>query len=59
MFEIEQALREATMSPDEILMRFKKLFGRKMTAEERQIFFLATEPPEQNQSFRSSPAASK
>jgi hypothetical protein len=48
--EIEDALREETMSPDDILMRFKKLFGREMTDKERQAFFLGPEPPEQNQS---------
>jgi hypothetical protein len=48
--EIEEALRETAMSPDEILMRFKKLFGREMTAKERQAFFLSPEPAEQNQS---------
>jgi hypothetical protein len=50
MIEIEEALREATMSPDEIVMRFKKLFGREMTAKERDIFFLGPGPPKQNQS---------
>jgi len=50
MIEIEEARWEVTMSPDEILMRFKKLFGRDMTAEERQIFFLTPEPPKQDQS---------
>jgi hypothetical protein len=44
MIEIEEALQEATMSPDEIVMRFKKLFGREMTAKEREIFFLGPEP---------------
>ncbi len=38
------------MSPDEILMRFKKLFGREMTDQERQAFFLGPEPPERNPS---------
>ena len=50
MIETEEALREATMSPDEIVMRFKKLFGREMTAKERDIFFLGPGPPKQNQS---------
>jgi hypothetical protein len=45
MIDLEEALREA-MSPDEILIRFKKLFGREMTAKERDIFFLGPEPPE-------------
>jgi hypothetical protein len=31
---------QAMMSYDEILKRFKKLFDREMTAEERRIFFL-------------------
>jgi hypothetical protein len=47
MIELEEALREA-MSADEILMRFKKLFGREMTAKERDLFFLSPEPPRQN-----------
>jgi hypothetical protein len=38
MIETEEALREATMSPDETVMRFKKLFGGEMTANERDIF---------------------
>jgi hypothetical protein len=50
MIEIEEALREATMSPDEIVMRFKKLFGREMTAKEREIFFLSPESTKQNHS---------
>jgi len=47
--EIEEALREA-MSADEIVIRFKKLFGREMTAKERQALFLSPKPPEQGQS---------
>ena len=50
MIETEEALREATMSPDEIVMRFKKLFGREMTAKERGIFFLSPESPKQDHS---------
>jgi hypothetical protein len=49
MVEIEEALREATMSPDEIVMRFKKLSAEMMTANEREIFFLSPESPKQNQ----------
>jgi hypothetical protein len=49
MIELEEALRE-TMSPDEILVRFKKLFGREMTAKERDLFFLGSEPAKQNHS---------
>ena len=49
MIELEEALREA-MSADEILIRFKKLFGREMTAKERDLFFLSPEPPKQNRS---------
>jgi hypothetical protein len=48
---MECAVWEATMSPDEILRRFKKLFGREMSARERQEFFLSPEPPEQDQSY--------
>jgi hypothetical protein len=41
MDELEEArLREATMSHHEIMVRFKKLFGREMTPKERQNFFL-------------------
>jgi hypothetical protein len=41
MDELEEAcLREATMSHREILLRFKRLFGREMTPKERQNFFL-------------------
>jgi len=49
MIELEEALREA-MSADEILIRFKKLFGREMTAKERDLFFLGSEPAKQNHS---------
>jgi hypothetical protein len=35
MFEPEESL-----SPDEMLMRFTKVFGRDMTTEERRAFFL-------------------
>jgi DNA-directed RNA polymerase len=42
MDELEEArLREATMSHHEIMVRFKKLFGREMTPKERQKLFLA------------------
>ena len=41
MDELEEVrLRDATMSHNEILLRFKKLFGREMTPKERQAFFL-------------------
>jgi hypothetical protein len=50
MDELEEArLREATMSHHEILMRFKKLFGREMTPKERQAFFLGPDSSEQKQ----------
>jgi hypothetical protein len=46
--ELEEArLREATMSHQEILVRFKKLFGREMTPKERQAFFLGPDSSEQ------------
>ena len=37
----------ATMSHEEIVQRFKKLFGREMTSSERNTFFLPQErePP--------------
>jgi hypothetical protein len=39
--ELEEVrLRDATMSHHEIMVRFKKLFGREMTPKERQAFFL-------------------
>ena len=34
---------EESLTHEEILLRFKKVFGRDMTAEERHSFFL---PPE-------------
>jgi hypothetical protein len=41
MGEAEEVdLREAEMSYEEIIQRFKKLFGREMTPKERQAFFL-------------------
>jgi len=41
MDELEEArLRDAMMSHHEIMVRFKKLFGREMTPKERQSFFL-------------------
>jgi len=40
MDELEDARVAAMMSPQEITMRFTKLFGREMTPEERQAFFL-------------------
>lgn len=44
MDELEEVrLREATMSPHAILVRFKELFGREMTPKERQDFFLPYE----------------
>jgi hypothetical protein len=46
MDELEEArLREATMSHREIMVRFKKLFGREMTPKERQTFFMPYDPP--------------
>jgi hypothetical protein len=45
----EEASREGSLTPEEILARFKKCFGRDMTARERQIFFLGPEPLKQNQ----------
>jgi hypothetical protein len=50
MDELEEArLREATMSHHDILLRFKKLFGREMTPKERQSFFLGPDFSEQKQ----------
>jgi hypothetical protein len=44
MDELEEVrLRDATMSHHEIMLRFRKLFGREMTPKERQAFFL---PPD-------------
>jgi hypothetical protein len=48
MDELEEVRsRQAVMSHKEILQRFKKLFGRKMTAKERRTFFSAPDasPP--------------
>ena len=35
---------EATLTRDEILSRFKKLFNREMTPEEKKAFFLDQVP---------------
>jgi hypothetical protein len=43
MDELEEVrLRDATMSHHEIMVRFRKLFGREMTPKERQAFLFAT-----------------
>jgi hypothetical protein len=47
---MEAYLREAAMTPEEILRRFKRVFGREMTKRERVRFFLDLESPEQTQS---------
>jgi len=36
---------EDSLTPEEILLRFKKVMGREMTPEEKHRFFLV-EPPE-------------
>jgi len=41
------AQQEGHMSHQEILQRFKNLFGREMTAAERRSFFLDTLPPQE------------
>ena len=48
MDEFEEALSQqhGQMSPQEILQRFKKLFGREMNATERRTFFLDVLPPD-------------
>ena len=55
MDELEVALsRQATMPHQEILKRFKKIFGRNMTCQERKAFFLPHEPSlpeEENSAF--------
>ena len=52
MDELEEVrLRDATMSHHEIMVRFRKLFGREMTPKERQAFFLphdSSAVPEEN-----------
>ena len=52
MDELEEArLRDATMSHHEIMLRFRKLFGREMTPKERQAFFIphdSSAVPEEN-----------
>lgn len=35
---------DATITPEEILSRFKKLFNREMTPEEKKVFFLTQVP---------------
>ena len=49
MDEFEEALSQqhGQMSPQEILQRFKKLFGREMNIAERRTFFLDTLPPDE------------
>jgi hypothetical protein len=47
---LEASFREAAMTPDEILRRFKRVFGRDMTKRERVLFLLDLESPEQTQS---------
>ena len=39
-----------TVENQEILQRFKKLFGREMTPRERQAFFLGPDPSEEKAS---------
>jgi hypothetical protein len=43
MDELE-ARTEATLTHQQILQRFKQLFGRDMTPKERQAFFLLDDP---------------
>jgi hypothetical protein len=45
MDEFKEAQQQGQMSHEEILQRFKKLFGREMNAAERRTFFLETLPP--------------
>ena len=48
MEEPKEALRQKeTMSHEEILQRFKKLFGREMTPQERRSFFLDIDPSQE------------
>jgi hypothetical protein len=37
---------EEPLTPEEVLLRFKKIMGREMTPEEKHSFFVSTEPPE-------------
>jgi hypothetical protein len=51
MDELEEGLSQGmTMSHQEILQRFKKLFGREMTSLERKAFFLPQDNPEEKTS---------
>jgi hypothetical protein len=36
---------EEPLTPEEILLRFRKIMGRDMTPEEKHRFFLPPEPP--------------
>jgi hypothetical protein len=36
---------EESMTPEDILLRFRKILGRDMAPEERSYFFLPPEPP--------------
>jgi len=39
---------EESLTPEEILRRFRRVFGRDMTRAEREVFFMPVEPsPEQ------------
>jgi len=37
---------EESLTPEEILLRFKRIMGRDMTTEEKHRFFLPPESPE-------------
>jgi len=45
-FENAMAQQHGQMSHEEILRRFRNLFGREMTQGERRDFFLDALPPE-------------
>jgi hypothetical protein len=53
---MEASFREAAMTPDEILQRFKRVFGRDMTKRERVLFFLDLESTEQTQNQSRQPS---
>jgi len=48
-FENAMAQQHGQMSHEEIVRRFKSLFGREMTEGERRAFFLDALPPEPRQ----------
>lgn len=48
--DLDEALSsKAMMSHEEIVQRFKRVFGREMTPSEREVFFLPDESKSRNE----------